>query len=643
MYKVLWCLTIIWYCFTDFADEKPVSYSFIQTYYVSVDGDDNQSGLSHDQSLASIQSAINKMSENDTCVIKGGIYREHLKINHKKNLVFVAEHGAQVIVTGLDEVESWISNNDGVCQSTFVPQEKDRNGIWHLSGKGKLFTQFFLDGQPLNVAANPNLPKSLLSWDKRGADLSIFPDQRVKFAIPELNSKEPNQWKGGVFHAIVERKWNAVQGEISDHGVNELKCVNSTNGWGRGLQGVYNKNLFTEKDGIVSGIGKGFIIHHKNAMDTTGEWFWDKENNTVYVKMSNGKYDMTDHCVEMRSRKFGLSIRNSDGIDFRNIKFKAAGVEVMASENCVLNNVEITYATPFYTHFDEFNGKAMVSIIGGKNNVLKNSYVAHSWGSGVDVLKGLKNRVENCIVEDVNWMGTYNGCLRISGNGTEIIGNTLRNSGRFLIYAFDLKKAIISYNDIYNGMLVGQDGGAFYTHAEDGDSSVISYNWIHDIKGIPWERSKYPNHNISVGVYLDGGCQNFNVHHNVIWNMEYGVLYNASVKKGKKLMAQGNTINYNTVYAYGKGAIISKNLPLLYKDNEVSYNLVNKKIGALSQKEGNRTDYKGSYIDRYFKKSKQAPDEKKVKFVVDEDSNEIEVGAYEKGITKWKPGAKRAN
>jgi hypothetical protein len=81
-------------------------------------------------------------------------------------------------------------------------------------------------------------------------------------------------------------------------------------------------------------------------------------------------------------------------------------------------------------------------------------------------------------------------------------------------------------------MLLTTDGGCIYGWNVDGNSSEISYNWVHDnfaaLSG--------------AGIYLDDGCANFVVHHNVVWKCMEGM------RLGHIDAATGHRIYNNTFW-----------------------------------------------------------------------------------------------
>jgi hypothetical protein len=600
-------------------------------YYVSPKGNDTNAGTSWQSPLKTIQVAVQKMSPGDTCYLREGIYRESVFIN--KNNLTIKNFGKETaVISGLDPVTNWTRYKDNIFKTTFIPEEKDNNLLTpaHLRDKGNYFIQVFADNSLMPQAQHPNQTGSLLNWEDHGGDVKIFLKGQFQFLGNQNKEWEEDYWKGAVFHAIVERKFNAVQGVVGKHRGAVIQCEQYTTGWKKSTPQQLVKNLFTEEDGNISGIGKGFITNHLNALDADGEWFWNKQNNLLYFQPP-ANTSIAKLNVEAKSRKFAFIISGADQVHLQGLHIHAAGIDIRESNNTIITGCRITYPMPFYIHQDEYNGKTMINIT-GNGNIVKDSYIAHAWGSGIIIHNGIKNSIENNVIEDVNWMGTYNACIRAGGSETQIRQNTLRNSGRFLIEGLGLKRSHITHNHMYNGMLIGQDGGGFYTYVTDGEQTEIAFNWVHDIIGVPWERSTVTDdHNLSVGIYLDGGCQNYYVHHNVIWNVKYGVMLNANPDK----IAKGNRIDYNTIVSKDV-AVLSKNMPLVYINNSARYNLGNKKVAALVEKEGNVVDASGDLEKKFPKR-----DGKVMKKSIQPDSfsPNSSAGAYEKNVSRWKAGA----
>ena len=126
-------------------------------------------------------------------------------------------------------------------------------------------------------------------------------------------------------------------------------------------------------------------------------------------------------------------------------------------------------------------------------------------------------KVTNCIVHDVNYLAGHYAAISIEGRGHQIRGNTLYNSGRYLLMHYFTQAGVIEYNHLYGAAHLTDDCGFTYCWNTDGEGTVIAYNWLHDIYG--------SRHNWTAGIYLDGESKNHIVHHNVIWNTQFAALY----------------------------------------------------------------------------------------------------------------------
>lgn len=620
---------------------EPIHHLESKNYYVSENGDDNNAGTSLTEPLRSISAAEKRMQPGDICYIRAGTYRESVMVS-KDRLTFKSYQQDKVVVTGLDAVTNWKKHQNNIYKAQFIPEEKDENpsSSRHIGKKGGLLTQVFADDNMMIMARYPNLKGDLLNWEDHGGIVKIFPDGKFQFS----EVKEPwpdNFWTGAIFHAIVEKKFAPVQGTIGAHRGNSLSCNERTIGWKSSNETDFKKYLFKEEQGEISGIGRGFITNHLNALDVENEWYWDKQSNTLYVCIVNGK-DPNTLKMEAQSRSFAFLLEDRVGVIIEGLTVRAAGIQMKNTKECSINGCTILYPVPYYIHNNEFDGYSTISIIQGTQNIIKNSYIAHSWGCGVLIDKGESNSLENNLIEDINWMGAYNGNIQLGGRGTIVQRNTLRKSGRFLIYGIGVKAGKVTYNDMYDCMLIGQDGGAFYTNGALGEGTEIAYNWIHNVKGVPWERAPDKDHNLTVGVYLDGGCKNFNVHHNVIWKMKYAVLMNPFGGNPPKSV-EGNQVNYNTCWVSGPASIVTQNSKH-YANNVMSNNLANKKVGAIGEKKGNLLDENQEFEKKYFKQGEyvfNVPDKSQVNSLhksAEKSSQRDEAGANHGGKF-WRPGA----
>ncbi len=635
---------VFFVCMTDwFGSLNAVAYKESlkapQVYYVSKGGKNTNNGLSVQNSLRSINAAVAKMQAGDTCVILKGTYRENVTIKGE-NLSFVNYKDDKVVLSGLDEVTDWKKYRGNIYRAIFIPveKEKDLNVHRHLGSKGGLFTQVFANGDLMEISKFPNQQGDILNWENHGSKIEVFVDGTFRFMVNPDGYRADDFFTGAIFHGMIHKKFSPVQAEVQSSRQDTYSCKSLTKAWASSTKDNFKEFLFSHREnGIPSGFGKGFIVHHINAIDKENEWYWDRTSNYLYFYPPKSS-DPNGMKIEAKSRVYAISISFSKNILFSGIDVKSAGVEIKNSSACVVENSQIDCPVPFYRHNNEFDGFSTINIIDSHNCTLRNSIIARSWGSGVSINGGTNNTLENNLIEDVNWMGNYNACINLGGKGTRVIRNTLRKSGRFIVYGVGVKQGEIAYNDMYNCMLIGQDGGVFYTNGALGDGTVLEYNWIHDVKGVVFEDSKREDHNIRVGIYLDGGCKDFQARYNVIWGAEYAALLTPG---GNTKTSEGNIFEHNTCFVDGKGSIVTFNEPKLYKNNSYRYNLTNKKIGALGSKEGNVWDMDNSYLKKYFSNNSFSlrNTEKRSGASSKISSDKQAAGAYSADMQPWHAGS----
>lgn len=485
---------------------------YTSTIYVSNAGDDIIGNGSLETPLKTIQKAVDMAVNGDEIVIRGGIYRESIKVNID-NLTIKNYLDEYVLITGLAKVEGWEQYKGNIYKAQFNSVNFDSN---------MAYSQLFVNGKFKEPARYPNEDGDKLS-SLEWMSSETKAHSAANKAKVNLNETFPTHyWDGGYYvgtNTSDHNAFNAAKGKIDFSNGNTLECSDICLNW--------NLNW---KSSV--GIGRGYILYHLNALDIPGEWAY--KNNELYYMVNDGQ-NITELNIEVRVLLWLIDISNRTDIKLNGLNFKAGLANLENATNCVIDKCTFRYLSPFSTHYshpygiktDGSNG----IYVSGIGNTISNSYFGRSYAACI-TLEGQNNVIENCIIEDGNWTGERMGLINLYGKGNQINRNTIRKAGRAAIdggnqiwinkYGSDY---IIQGNHLYDAMQLSTDGGAFYTNHKSNKQSAyanakICYNWISTgTKGDIFGK-------IRVGVYIDDNTSGVLVHHNVIYNTKEAVRTN---------------------------------------------------------------------------------------------------------------------
>ncbi len=573
-------------------------------FYVSNSGLDSNPG-SISSPFKTIQHAASIMQPGDICFIRGGIYRETI---HPFNsgttsspIQFSGYQNENVIVTGLDTVTNWSIYN---------------NNIYNAPIKDSVF-QVFINGILINWARYPNKITNNLDLTDM-ADVVINANNTGTIGNKSFST---NFFKDGIIVALCGTKWVSVMGKITSSENNTFAATNTSNFWSQGISPE-----------IYLGNGKGYITGLLSLLDAENEWHY--QLGKLYV-CTPGKKDPKNMIVEARTRQIAFDFHDLSYIELKGIQIKAATINMHSSKNCIVDSCIVRYPTSFFKFTDEFNRDSRNPenwtgygiIMSGSNNIIKNSYIAHSWGDGVSVW-GDNNKVENCIIEDCNWMALDCAPITVSGKNNEITNNTLSQTARSGVVHRYLQNGVIKFNDISLCGILCTDLGVTYAFDTDGKGTEISYNWMHD------NLSK----GFSAGIYLDNGDTNFLVHHNVVWNCKEGIKLNTP---SVNIQIYNNTL-WNILSAMSVGEANG-----IKMQNVITWNnFSNKDNFNGTDIKNNLTTTRGGFVDSANHNYSLTASSPAIDYgniipeITDSFSgNAPDAGAYEYGKPFWKPGA----
>ncbi len=487
------------------------------TYFVSNSGNNSNNG-SYKHPLKTIQFAVNKLKNGDTCYIRHGYYYGNIfisKNNVKEKTIVISNYkNEQVFVLPKKYNFTWIKHKGNIYKTKI----------------SKKIIQLFENRTPSFQASFPTIREGDMNKKKWG-DIYSSEDKTIIFnGIEKFKNL-----KNCTFIGLCGRGLVSLTGIVEKSEKNKIFIKNSAFYWNK-----IHKTSYL-------GIGKGYLIGNYEFLDSPGEWI--QKNGYLYYWPKN-KENLNSLIIKTTDTL--IEIYNSKNIKLNGINIFAGKFTINTSYNISVSNSSIKYPTSFFqfeSGFDRFGGvinhidynysnnwPGKGIEINGENNKIINCHVSHSWGDGITLL-GNKNTIKNCVISDCNWMGTDAAAINASGFGHIISSNTLFKTGRSVLLHRKLKSSKIIFNEIYQGGLLCDDLGLTYTYDTDGNGTEIAYNWLHDNK------SPY----YGVGIYLDNNHKNFKIHHNVIWNCFVGLTINQKASNDKIF----NNTFFNIKYTMG--------------------------------------------------------------------------------------------
>jgi hypothetical protein len=509
---------------------------------------------------ASIQSAVDAAQPGDTIIVEEGVYRETISIPID-NLTIRAETGHHVVVTGLDPAPSWTLDEGEVYYTDIT-----------LPGNLE-YPQVFINGRRINPAAYPDIANDNIRYDQWGQngivtkpifDGPVLLRTDIDF-LTEIPGKSEDDlvdyWKGARFLAISGTSW-----QMND---NVIESSTATQLVGDAWQGREAEGGNPVKN---SGVGRGMIVFHRNALDKENEFHFDRATGRLFLWQPGGG-DPSERGTEVRVRRMGLDFNGAKGairsdIVIDGITFYAAAADLQWSNNCTVQNCEFLYGTSFYEN-NKIAGQGAYegtgipvrileplaySVLANETNYLlfQNNYVAHGWGTGLS-LSGRDwgqtrgNKIQHNVFENLGWFAPSEGAVFVydqpgaQGNVSRrnyVGNNTFRRLGSEAIVGF-AKEIDLSYNYIATFQTINVDGGAIYLYGR-GEDAARSFNWVEH--GYDYIEPIHPDGKHLVhGLYSDGSGDQHHFYNNVVWRCSVATRHNNESGDLDRIVVNNNT------------------------------------------------------------------------------------------------------
>ena len=501
-------------------------YATVQAaeYVVARSGDDAAAG-SRTAPFRTIQQAASVMRAGDTCLVRAGDYFETVvpaaSGTEGAPITFKAWPGEKVTIWGTDTVAYWQPVEGSVYRAPMA---------WDL-GKNN---QVFVDGKMANEARWPNVADDD-PLTHEGAKITKGTPDFIQ--CDQLPDGVPNDhWKGAVIWVIAGAKWTSWTSVVDSYDA-KTKTLRFT----ISKQGSISTNM---SPGHRRG-GCFYLVGKREALDAPNEWFYDATEKTLYLR-APGDADPNTLHVTAKRRMLAFNLAKRSHIHVSGLDIVGATINMDPCDHCRVSDVRARYISHTRGGNTGYGLNERTGVrVGGRHNVIRDSEIAYSAGSGVH-LTGRSNAVINCWIHHMDYMGSYDCPVKTWGSAHLISHNTIHDTGRDCIQPGG-QAHIIEYNDISNMGRICHDLGATYVCGSDGGGTEFRYNWCHDNKA----------DGTRLGIYLDNFTSNYFVHHNVCWSINGRAihlnkpsLYNV-VAHNTILGKAGNWGRWKTDWMYG--------------------------------------------------------------------------------------------
>jgi len=475
------------------------------TYFVSSNGNDSNPGTVTNPFLT-IQKAADTMIAGDICYIRQGSYHETIIMNDNdgsdgSTIIFSAYDGERVVLDGtmlLDVV--WEVYSGSIWKTTLdFP-------VWQL----------FAQRQEMVMARWPNANfTDGTVWDKEN------------YWGHGTIDDDPSAYENGTLIDEPHGDIDLANSGLDITGAIAILNVGSFKTWTRRVLS-HSGNTFTY-DPVPGWKTKhhDYFLEGKLAfLDTEGEWFLDTLTNELYFwPPDNG--DPNDLSIRGKVQSYAFEISNSDHVQIKNIEFFGTTFNFSNCDYAVIENCNLWFPSCYKRMLGVVDNQPDMSLFTSSSNCLVYKCAfRYTDGSVLEMYSG-NNTIEDCYFYHIDYTSTdLNGLMttiQMGGSGNVFRRNTLHKLGASATLNPG-DEALIELNDMYDSGYVQSDGAMVQCMVGQQPGVEIRYNWIHDT--------------IKYGARFDGNGDGNNglMHHNVIWNVQGGIMI-----KGYEHMLYNNT------------------------------------------------------------------------------------------------------
>ncbi|QBG45917.1 right-handed parallel beta-helix repeat-containing protein [Verrucomicrobia bacterium S94] len=452
-----------------------------------------------------IAQASEVMSAGDTCYIHRGIYRETIVPARSGSagspIRYTAYNDEPVVVSGTEVVDNWQVHTGNVYKATGVNMPMGNKNM------------VFFNSEAMQLARWPNdLDGDPYTYDAEFADTA----SGTYSASYITNDEIPDYWTSGIIFWLGAHSGCSVQRSITgfDPGTHRLSFTPMpTDQWP-----FSNHSPLTYENGHR---GTFYLLNRLEALDAPGEWYYDSGAQTLYFYAPNG-VDPSTGIVEIAVRDRALDL-TENYIEVEGLNLFGGYVN-MKNHHCALVNMRLRHC--IYGLIPDIDssgastaGGAAIQVTGDDNRI-ERCLLEEGTANGINV-GGNADRtiIRNNIIRNFDQQGNHCCPIRSSGPDALIVSNSISGSARDVTRATGAG-TVFSYNEVSDGPKACADGGLFYVTGNSVPQDVeLSYNWFYDAYAPSYAGIK------ATGIYLDNNTAGYKVHHNVVWDVQWGGLH----------------------------------------------------------------------------------------------------------------------
>ncbi len=470
-----------------------LSFLYSSDYYVATFGSDSNPGT-FVQPFRTIQQAANIMISGDICYIRQGVYHETVNINNQDGIdgapiIFTNYNNERVVLDGTVAIDSiWQVHSENIWKTTL------NFDIWQL----------FVERTEMIMARWPNANFEDGSiWDKENhwGHGTIDQDQEA--------------YDNGTLIDDPHGDVNLAESGLDITDAIAILNVGSYKTWTRRVL-THNGNTFTYEP-----VPEWKTKHHDyyvegkiEFLDTESEWFFDPFTKDLYFYPPNGT---NPNELEIRGKvqSYAIEITNSNYLELKNLEFFGTTFKFVNCDYSLVKGSNLFYPSCYKRMLGIVDTVPDISIFTSSSFCkVTHSAFRYTDGSALEMYSG-NNTIEDCYFYHIDYTATdLNGLMttiQMGGSGNTFRRNTLHKLGASATLNPG-NEALIELNDMSDSGYMQSDGALVQCMVGQQPGVEIRYNWLHDT--------------IKYGARFDGNGAGNNglMHHNVIWNVQGGIM-----------------------------------------------------------------------------------------------------------------------